>query len=87
MAESVKAGAERVLRDCQGIREGKQWVQGDHSIFVQCGRPAIAVSSAWFTENIDGQDITHTAKDNPGIVDCGKVVDAAQAIAALIKAL
>jgi aminopeptidase YwaD len=85
--EHVKQAADQALRGFPGTREGGQWPQGDHSIFVQYGRPAIAVSSSWFTENIDGQDITHTPKDNPGIVDCAKVVEAAEAIASLITAL
>ena len=59
---------------------GFQWFQGDHSIFIQQGVPAIAVSSQWFIDNIDQQEITHTPKDNPSIVDCQKVVEIAEAI-------
>ncbi len=51
-----------------GISEGKPWPQSDHSIFLQYCRPAIAVSSKWFIENVNSQDITHTPKDNIGIV-------------------
>ncbi len=55
--------------------------------FLQNGCPAIAVSSKWFVENIDLQDITHTPKDNMSIVDCQKVVDIAKALQQLILAI
>jgi aminopeptidase YwaD len=63
-----------------GIVEGLPWFQGDHSMFLQSGRPAIAVSSQWFIENMDDQDITHTPKDNLSIVDYNKVAECAIAI-------
>ncbi len=66
-------------------RKGKPWRQGDHSIFIHYGRPALAVSSDWFIENIDNQDITHTPKDNIGIVDCNKLVELAAAISEIIR--
>ena len=73
-----------LFHNYQGISEGIPWVQGDHSIFLQQGIPAMAISSQWFINNIDSQDITHTPKDHPGIVDCEKVVDIAKAIQELI---
>ena len=73
------------LKNNPGILEGPQWPQGDHSIFIQFGRPAIAVSSQWFIENIDGQDITHTSRDNIEIVDCSKLVEIAVALNELIR--
>ncbi len=87
MAESVRATAERVLQDCRGIREGNQWVQGDHSIFIQFGCPAVAVTSQWFSSHIDAQDITHTPKDNFGIVGTSKLVEIARALDMLVRAL
>ena len=63
-----------------GIVEGLPWFQSDHSIFLQNGRPAIAVSSQWFIENMDNQEITHTPKDNLSIVDYSKVAECAIAI-------
>ena len=68
-----------------GITEGIQWPQGDHSIFVQQGCPAIAVSSKWFIDHMDSQAITHTPKDNAGIVDCRKVVEIAEALNWLVR--
>jgi aminopeptidase YwaD len=76
-----------VIHDFDGIAEGSPWVQGDHSIFIQYGCPAIAVSSQWFTDNIDSQEITHTPKDNLDIVDCSKLVEIAQALDLFIRNL
>jgi aminopeptidase YwaD len=78
---------DEVKAEFQGIEEGTPWPQGDHSIFLQFGVPAIAVSSKWFTDNINDQDITHTPKDNPDIVDCGKVVEIAMALNILVRKL
>ncbi len=77
----------KVIDQSPGICVGKPWVQGDHSIFIQYGRPAIAVSSEWFVNNVDSQDITHTQKDNLEIVEPSKLVEIAQAIEAFIRAL
>ena len=74
----------RILDSFPDISEGIQWPQGDHSIFVQYGRPAIAVSSQWFINNIDSQDITHTPKDNIDIVDINKLPSIANAIKRMI---
>jgi aminopeptidase YwaD len=71
--------------DC--ITEGPQWPQGDHSIFLQYGVPAIAVTSQWFLENIDSQTITHTPEDNLNIVSYKKTAVAAEAIADIIRSL
>ncbi len=78
--EAIRAKANEMLARFDGITEGVQWPQGDHSIFIQYGCPAIAVSSQWFIEHIDSQDITHTPKDNLGIVDGRKVVEIAEAL-------
>ncbi len=84
LPDSIRNIATRVIEKYPGITEGKLWPQGDHSIFLQYGRPAIAVSSEWFIKNIDNQDITHTPKDNIGIVDCNKLVELAAALSDLI---
>ena len=78
--DAVRAKAYEVLARFDGITEGIQWPQGDHSIFVQLGCPAIAVSSQWLIEHIDSQEITHTPKDNSDIVDCRKVIEIAEAL-------
>jgi len=73
-----------VMDQFNGISEGQQWPQGDHSIFVQQGCPALAVTSQWFIENMDSQEITHTPKDNLSIVDARKVVEIAKAISKFV---
>jgi aminopeptidase YwaD len=83
--EELKKMTEKVIQEFDGMTEGAPWVQGDHSMFIQNGCPAIAVSSEWFTSNIDSQQITHTPKDQPGIVDCQKVVEIAQAINLIVR--
>jgi aminopeptidase YwaD len=80
-----KASLLKLIGQSPGLTEGKQWVQGDHSIFVQFGRPALAVSSEWFVNNVDSQDITHTEKDNPDIVDPSKLVEIAEALSTFIR--
>jgi aminopeptidase YwaD len=80
----ISTKAETVLNNSPGICKGTQWPQGDHSIFVQYGRPAIAITSKWFTDNMECQDVTHTEKDNLNIVDVRKVVTAAEAISKLV---
>ena len=87
ITEKIKSNIDEVQSRYSGVVEGVQWPQGDHSIFVQYGRPAIAVSSQWFTENIDTQEITHTKKDNLDIVDVGKTVEIAEFLAQVIKSL
>ncbi len=83
----IKGKVSGVLAEYDGITEGPQWFQGDHSIFVQQGCPAIAVSSKWFIDHMDSQEITHTPKDNFGIVDCRKVVEIAEALNWLLRKL
>ncbi len=85
LPERLLSHARNVVNESPQLVEGALWPQGDHSIFVQYGRPAIAVSSEWFVNNADNQNITHTEKDNLSIVNCERVVDAAQAIAAFIN--
>jgi aminopeptidase YwaD len=85
LPEEIKKKTNEVLRKFDGIIEGVPWFQGDHSIFIQNGRPAIAVSSEWFTNNVDSQEITHTPKDNPGIVDSHKIVEIAEALNMLVR--
>ena len=85
LQENLRSRVLDVIEEFEGITEGPQWVQGDHSVFIQQGVPAIAISSLWFIENIDQQEITHTPKDHPGIVDCQKVVEIAEAIHMLIR--
>ncbi|MCK9220899.1 MAG: M28 family peptidase [Bacteroidales bacterium] len=85
MPEEIQQTANEILQKFDGITEGIQWPQGDHSIFLQYGVPAIAVSSKWLIDHLGEQDITHTPKDNMEIVDCNKVVEISQALNSMIR--
>ena len=83
----IRKALNEVIRDNAGIVEGLPWYQGDHSLFLQNGLPAIAVSSQWFVENMECQEITHTPKDNLEIVSYESVVECAIGIKELINKL
>ncbi len=85
LPEGIRDTLDHVLDASDQLVEGEPWVQGDHSIFIQQGVPAIAVSSDWFIKNISKQRITHTPADHPGIVDHDRVIEAARAIQAFIQ--
>ena len=87
LPDEILQPTKKVIHQYSGITEGVQWPQGDHSIFLQFGIPAIAVSSKWFIDNIADQDITHTPKDNIEIVDCNKIVEISQALNTLIRSI
>ncbi len=87
LPEKIQTILTGILKKQPEIVNGIPWVQGDHSIFIQYGCPAVAVSSNWFIENIDNQDITHTNRDNLDIVNYERVVECAAAIGELINSL
>jgi aminopeptidase YwaD len=74
-----------VIEGSQNIVEGAPWYQGDHSIFLQQGVPAIAVTSKWFIDHVNEQEITHTPQDHPDIVDCQRVGEISHAIQQIIQ--
>jgi aminopeptidase YwaD len=78
--DEVAARVRHVLGE-HGLVEGPQWYQGDHSIFVMAGRPAVAITSD--IGEVSAQ-VTHTPKDAPDIVDPRKVAQIAAALAAFI---
>ena len=84
LPDHLNSTIHEIISQYPGVCEGVQWPQGDHSIFLQFGVPAIAVSSKWFTDNIKDQDITHTPKDNIEIVDCSKLVEISKVLETFI---
>ena len=68
-----------------GLTEGPAWQQGDHMIFVQNGRPAMAFTSERFKEVMG--EYTHTSRDRPELVDTGKLADLALALRDLLPDL
>ena len=61
-----------------GLMKGDQWYQGDHMIFVQSGKAAMAITAERMSELM--ASITHTARDVPEIVDSPKLVEIAHAL-------
>lgn len=85
LPETMKATGHELVANYEGIVEGVQWPQGDHSIFIQYGCPAIAVSSQWLIDHMESQEITHTPKDNLDIVDGRKLVEIAEALNGFLR--
>jgi len=87
LPENILNALHKVFEDMPEIVEGLPWYQGDHSMFLQNGCPAIAVSSHWFIENFETQELTHTPKDNLSIVNYERVAECALALSELILRL
>lgn len=85
LPDSVLDALHEVLWDAPELTEGLPWYQGDHSLFLQNGCPAIAVSSQWFIENFANQCLTHTPKDNLTVVSYERVAECALGIAELVR--
>lgn len=68
-----------------GLVEGPQWPQGDHSILVQQGVPAMAVTSegAFFVAST----VAHTERDVPDLVDPAALAAVARFARALVERL
>lgn len=66
-----------------GLEEGPQWYQGDHTMFVMAGRPAIAITSA--EAGVLASAFIHTPADAPEIVDPAKLAQTANALAGLLS--
>ena len=79
---SIQRAAERAFGAYGGIRRGEPWYQGDHMLFVQKGRPAIAFTAERMRELM--RKVTHTPADTPRIVDPRKLVEVAEALQAFV---
>ncbi len=87
LPDDLKRQVTDVMNGYHGFTEGSEYPQGDHFIFVQYDRPAIAVSSAWLIENLEDQSITHTAADTVEIVDCARLAEIAEGLATIVRAI
>ncbi|WP_298647991.1 M28 family peptidase [uncultured Proteiniphilum sp.] len=87
LPENILDTLHEVLWDTPELVEGLPWYQGDHSLFLQNGCPAIAISSQWFIKNMECQELTHTPKDNLSIIHYERVVECALGIVELIRKL
>jgi aminopeptidase YwaD len=68
-----------------GMMAGEPWYQSDHSVFIQNGVPAAAITSEQFMELTTY--ITHTPQDSLEIVDPARLVEIAIALQELIQSL
>ncbi|MFC2030464.1 M28 family peptidase [Chloroflexota bacterium] len=62
--------------------EGQAWYQSDHSLFIQNGIPAVAITSDRFDEL--WTHVAHTPRDRPRMVDPARLVRAALALRDLL---
>jgi aminopeptidase YwaD len=83
--DSVRRLADEVLADRRHFVEGPPWYQGDHSLFIQNGVPALALTSEAGEEL--AREIIHTPNDKPETVDATKLAILASALLELLKRL
>jgi aminopeptidase YwaD len=74
-----------VFRHHDGLVEGEPWFSGDHMIFLQRGRPSIAITAEHMPELM--RTVTHTSVDTPDLVDACKLVEVADALDDLVRSL
>ena len=80
-SEETAAAIRRAMSKFESIIEGPQWYQSDHSVFIQNGRPAAAITSnRWL-------DFTHTPEDDLHQVDYARVAEIALALRAAVDEL
>jgi len=80
-SDDTAAAIHRAMSQFQSIVEGPQWYQSDHSVFIQNGRPAVAISSnRW-------PDFTHTPDDDLHQVDYIQVAEIALALREVVDEL
>lgn len=67
-----------------GIVEGPPWFQSDHAVFAAQGRPAVAFTTSDLERAL--RTVVHSSDDTPERVDMTKVVEAAEALAIVVRA-
>ena len=80
--EEIAASIRKVFSAVEDSVEGERWYQSDHSIFIQNGVPALAMTSDRFMEL--STCVTHTPQDSPEIVDCTRLAKMALALRDLV---
>jgi aminopeptidase YwaD len=78
----IDGAVRRALASRKETLEGEPWYQSDHSLFIQNGVPALAITSDRFMEL--STYVTHTPKDTPELVDCARLADVAFALRDLL---
>ena len=81
--DEVARVVREVFSDGSAFVEGPPWFQGDHSLFVQNGVPAIAFTS----EAVDelSRNIIHSPNDTPATVDASKLAALAVGLRELLR--
>jgi aminopeptidase YwaD len=77
-SKRLRAACEKTLARYPGLLPGDPWVQGNHSMFVQQGVPAVA----FISENSEYlmRKIIHTRRDRVELVDSAKLAELASAV-------
>jgi aminopeptidase YwaD len=83
--DELQEACDHALAAFPGVIPGDPWVQGDHSLFVMHGVPALAFTSEKMTALWAG--IAHTEHDRVELVDPRKLEELAQAIVAIVDAV
>lgn len=81
-AGSLRVACEAALAGFDGLVPGEQWVQGDHSIFVQQGVPALAFISDQGEYLM--REFVHTERDTVDLVNPDILAELAEAAAACV---
>ncbi len=84
-SEPVSDLVREVMGEFASLDEGEQWYQSDHSVFIQNGCPAVAITSEHFMRL--STEVTHTPKDDLDLVDYAKVVEVALALEKVVRKL
>lgn len=84
-SEPVSTMVRQVMSAYPQLKEGPQWYQSDHSIFIQQGLPALAITSEKFMQL--STEITHTPKDDLDLVDHQQMAEIVLALRELIDRL
>jgi aminopeptidase YwaD len=83
--DSIAAAVRSAFGGYADLREGEQWYQSDHMVFVQNQVPALAITSERLMEIETA--VAHTPKDRPELVDCAKLGTTALALRELLNRL
>jgi aminopeptidase YwaD len=84
-SDEVSAMVRGVMDGFDSLVEGEPWYQSDHSVFIQNGRPAVAITSEHFMRL--STEVTHTPKDDLDLVDFSKLVDVVLALEQVVRRL
>jgi len=81
----MEASGRSVFQNYQHLVEGEAWYSGDHMIFVQHQVPCLALTSSRMPELLT--TVIHTEQDLPRLVSPEQLLEAASALADLVRTL